>query len=76
MTKESPLRPLYLAACAADDAYGAELRRLFGARAGDVRYTLKGAGAPGSALRALRDAKLAADRALHARVEELKAGAS
>lgn len=57
---------LYRAAVAADDAYGNELRRLFGARAGDVRYTTRGDGLPGSTLRRLRDEKLAADAALRA----------
>jgi hypothetical protein len=45
----------------ADDAYSAELRRLFGGRAGDVRYTQRGSGAPGTELRRLYEAKLAAD---------------
>lgn len=49
------------AAYAADDAYSAELRRLFGKNAGDVRYTRRGAGEPGTELRRLSDAKLAAD---------------
>ena len=54
----------YYAAIAADEAWSAELRRLFGKRAGDVRYTYEGAGATGSVLRALHDAKMDADRAL------------
>ncbi len=48
----------------ADDAWGAELRRLFGKHAGDVRYTQRGKGEPGSELRRLHDAKMAADRAM------------
>jgi hypothetical protein len=44
------------AAQAADDAYSAELRRRFGKRAGDVRYTALGEGEPGSKLRRLFDA--------------------
>lgn len=75
VTQEKPLSPLYVAACAADDAYGAELRRLFGARAGDVRYTLKGSGKPGSELRRLRDTKLAADRALAEATQTARDGA-
>ena len=67
---------LYRAALAADDAYSVELRRLFGKRTGDIRYTLKGAGKPGSELRRLRDTKLAADQALHASFETSRAGAS
>lgn len=54
----------YYTALAADEAWSKELRRLFGKRAGDVRYTKQGEGAPGSELRRLHDAKLAADRAL------------
>ena len=54
----------YHAAIAADEAWSAELRRLFGAKAGDVRYTKRGEGEPGSELRRLHDAKIAADRAL------------
>lgn len=50
-------------AYAADDAYTDELVRLFGKRAGEVRYTSEGKGKPGSTLRRLSDAKLAADRA-------------
>ena len=61
-TRQAP--SLQALALVADQAWGDELRRLFGARAGDVRYTAAGAGAPGSALRALHDAKLAADAAM------------
>src|SRR6202789_1014315 len=42
-----PLGPLALA-LAADAAYSAELQRLFGARAGDLRYTRAGAGELGT----------------------------
>lgn len=41
----------------ADDAWSRELQRLFGKRAGDVRYTDAGKGAPGSVLRSLHDAR-------------------
>jgi hypothetical protein len=54
---------LYRAALAADEALSAELTRMYGKRAGDVRYTKAGKGEPGSALRGLSDAKLAADAA-------------
>jgi hypothetical protein len=54
----------YHAAIAADDAWSAELRRLFGSSAGNVRYTKRGEGEPGSELRRLYEAKVAADRAL------------
>ncbi len=39
----------------ADNAWSAELGRLFGKRAGDVRYTKQGKGEPGSVLRATHD---------------------
>lgn len=57
---------LYAVALAADQAWGDELRRLFGKNAGDIRYTKRGQGEPGSELRRLHDAKLAADAALRA----------
>ena len=50
------------AAYAADDAYSAELRRLFGKAAGDARYDARGMSTP--ELRRLSDAKLAADAAM------------
>ena len=53
----------YEAALAADRAWSDELARLFGKNAGDVRYTAKGEGPPGSELRRLCDAKLSADKA-------------
>jgi hypothetical protein len=43
-------------AIAADDAWQAELVRLFGKQAGDKRYTNEGKGEPGSELRRLHDA--------------------
>jgi hypothetical protein len=49
-------------AYAADDAYSAELRRLFGKAAGDARYDARGMSTP--ELRRLSDAKLAADAAM------------
>lgn len=57
---------LYRAAMAADDAWSDELQRLFGKRAGDARYTREGKGEPGTDLRRLHDAKLAADAAMRA----------
>lgn len=54
----------YQSAVAADDAWSTELRRLFGGRAGDIRYTKQGRGEPGTELRRLHDAKLAADNTL------------
>lgn len=49
------------AAYAADDAYSAELRRVFGKAAGDARYDARGKSTP--ELRRLSDTKLAADAA-------------
>lgn len=43
----------YYAALEADKAWSAELSRLFGKRAGDVRYTKQGEGEAGSALNTL-----------------------
>jgi hypothetical protein len=40
-------------AVAADDAWQRELERVFGERAGDVRYTPRAKGEPGSTLRGL-----------------------
>lgn len=50
----------------ADDAWSAELHRLFGKRAGDVRYTAQGTGDAGSELRRLHDAFVAAGNAWRA----------
>ena len=50
---------------AADDAWGAELRRVFGKDAGQARYEPRGKGADGSALRRLHDARDAARLAWH-----------
>lgn len=47
---------LYFAALAADNSWSEELRKQFGAAAGDVRYTAKGRGPPDSDLRRLHDA--------------------
>ena len=62
----------YYAAVKADDEWSAELHRLFGKRAGDFRYGEAGKGAPGSALRALHDAKIAADKVLWSFAEDRK----
>jgi hypothetical protein len=59
-----PKHRAYFKAIAADDAWSQELQRLFGKRAGDIRYTEKGRGTPGSKLRKLHNAKLAADKKL------------
>jgi hypothetical protein len=47
---------LYKDACKADDAWSAELVKLYGKRAGDMRYTKEGKGSEGSELRRLHDA--------------------
>lgn len=62
----SDVENAYVAAKAADDAWSAELWRLFGARAGNVRYTAEGAGAAGSELRRLHDEFAATSEALRA----------
>lgn len=50
----------------ADDAWSAELKRLFGKQAGDARYGTRGKGEEGSALRRLHDARMEAQRVWHA----------
>lgn len=55
---------------ATDIAWGEELRRTFGRRAGDVRYTPEGKGIPGSRLRELYDEREAA-RVIHDRASRL-----
>jgi hypothetical protein len=50
---------------AADDAWGAELARVFGKASGDARYGLGGRGAEGTELRRLHDAREAARSAWH-----------
>lgn len=47
----------------ADDAWGDELRRVFGREAGDVRYMPPARGEPGTRLRELHDAREAAREA-------------
>jgi hypothetical protein len=49
-----------------DAAWSDELQRQFGNRAGDVRYTSKGQGEPGSVLRNLYEARSAAMKAWQA----------
>lgn len=49
----------------ADDAWSAELKRVFGRNAGDARYTDRGKGVEGSTLRQLHDAREAARAAWH-----------
>lgn len=52
---------LYRAALAAEDAWMGELRRVVGrGHLGDIRYTDRAKGDPGSALRVLHDASTAA----------------
>lgn len=58
------------AAQAADDAWSAEGRRVFGRRWGDVRYTPAGSGEPGSELRRLHDAFVDATRAWRGEARE------
>jgi hypothetical protein len=49
----------------AEDAWTAEVRRIFGKRAGDARYTAEGKGIEGSTLRKLHDAREAARLTWH-----------
>ena len=62
------LQTAYRTALAADDAWSAELRLMFGGRAGDFRYTARGVSTP--TLRALYEAKRAADDAFFTRPVE------
>lgn len=49
----------------ADDAWGDELRRVFGRRSAEARYTKLGEGEEGSKLRALFENRMAARSAWH-----------
>ena len=49
----------------ADDAWSAELRRVFGKDSGQARYEPRGKGTDGSALRRLHDAREAARSLWH-----------
>lgn len=53
------------AALQLDNEWSAELCKVFGKRAGDVRYTREGQGEPGSTLRAAYDARTAAQNDWH-----------
>ena len=46
----NPIHAAYYAFQAADDAWSAELQKQFGRNAGDIRYTPRGRGEPGSKL--------------------------
>ena len=65
-TKREEQIARYKAFSAADDAWSAELHRLFGKQAGDVRYTKAGKGEPETELRRLHDAFVAAGDAWRA----------
>lgn len=62
MTTATVTTDVRRAAIEADDAYSAELRRVFGKAAGGARYDARGTSTP--ELRRLSDAKLAADAAV------------
>ena len=49
----------------ADDAWSAELLRVFGKNAGDARYGTKGKGEEGSKLRSLYEARMLAQTIWH-----------
>lgn len=48
-----------------DDAWGAELKRVFGKRSAEARYTSLGRGEDGSELRRLHDVRQAAQSTWH-----------
>ncbi len=52
MKPDHPQYAAYKVALAADQRWSLELRRLFGQRSGDVRYTKEGQGEPGTELNA------------------------
>jgi hypothetical protein len=56
---------LHRKAQAADHAWSEALQAEFGKHAGDVRYTKAGQGDPGSELRRLYEARMAAQKAWH-----------
>lgn len=62
-SKKERIEHAYRRALRADDAWSEELRRVFGSKAGNVRYTKRGEGEPGSRLRRLYKAKVRADKA-------------
>jgi hypothetical protein len=59
----SKILELHRKAETADEAFGAELRRLFGKEACDARYDKRGVSTP--ELKALAEAKITADTELH-----------
>jgi hypothetical protein len=59
-------RVAYAAAQAADDAWSAELYRLFGKHACNARYQPRGKGEPGTELRRLHEDFRTTSEALHA----------
>lgn len=66
MTSKSDIVRLYHAWGAADDAWGRAIKQAYPKQwPGDVRYTERGKGAPGSALRAAYDAHQVAQKAFY-----------
>lgn len=59
----------YTLACAADDAWQAELERVFGGNASLARYQPRGCGEPGTKLRRLYEARTAAMAAWRAPID-------
>lgn len=59
------------AALKTDNAWQAELEKVFGKQAGDKRYVRAGKGEPGTALRAAYEARQMAQEAWHADGEAL-----
>jgi hypothetical protein len=63
MNRQFPYTPQQKPFQEADDAWSAELRRVFGKQSGQARYEERGKGQEGSELRRLHDAREAARRA-------------
>ncbi len=64
----SEYTPAHRQAFLTDAAWSVELTRQFGKRSGDVRYSPAGKGEPGSALRAIYDARMTAQAIWHAEI--------
>jgi len=76
-TATNILHDLYRKALATDDAWMAEIKRAFPSeRAGDVRYTEKGHGEPGTLLADAYAAFRAASDALHVATRKARAEAT
>jgi len=61
--------PAHRQAFLTDTAWQHELTRLFGKRAGDVRYTAEGKGKPGTILRNIYEVRMLAQAIWHAELD-------